>query len=214
MSLLAEPEYLLFEIWPPYETKLEVLGEKAIQLRHILSIKVFLPIVTLIVSCVPCRLVGAAETWRAPLLLSRLKPFRKTLMTGCWFAENAWTKFVLTTAQFSHLLLGWRLAEWEDELPTSTKPTWISGLLLTQKLTLADAQTRWVYSKRNCAPVVVRDAGLMPKELGPTKLSAKLCRAGLEIMYQKQLRELKWMWSGTDSRKSEMRLPGKRSPWS
>lgn len=58
------------------------------------------------------------------------------------------------------------------------KPTWISGLLLTQKLTLMAAQTLWVYSKRSWEPVVVRDTGLMPKELGPTKLREKLCRAG------------------------------------
>ena len=51
-------------------------------------------------------------------------------------------------------------------------------MLLTQKLTLAEAQTRWVYSKTNLAPVVVRDAGLMAKELGPTKLRARLCMAG------------------------------------
>ena len=53
MSLLADPENCPFETCPPYETKLAVLGEKAIQLRHILSMRVFLPIVTLIVSCVP-----------------------------------------------------------------------------------------------------------------------------------------------------------------
>lgn len=65
-----------------------------------------------------------------------------------------------------------------DGVPTWTKPTWTWGLLLTQKLTLAEAQTPSVYSKRNLAPVVVRDAGLMEKELGPTKLRARLCMAG------------------------------------
>lgn len=111
MSLEADPENLLFEIWPPYETKLEVLGENAIQLRHILSIKVFLPIVTLIVSVVPWRLVGAAETWRAPLLLSRLNPFKNTLITGCCLVLKGRMRLAFTTAQFWHLLLVWRLAE-------------------------------------------------------------------------------------------------------
>ena len=90
-------------------------------------------------------------------------------------------------------------------LPTWTKPTWISGLLLIQKLTLVDAQTRCVYSKRSWAPVVVTDAGLMEKELGPTKFMAKLCRAGLFRMYQKRWQELRRRYSGTDSRRSEKR---------
>lgn len=61
--------------------------------------------VTLIVSLVPWRLVGAAETWRALLFSFRFKPLRKTLMTGCYLPPNACTILVLTAAQFSHALL-------------------------------------------------------------------------------------------------------------
>lgn len=88
-----------------------MLGEKAIQLMQAAVMRVFLPMVILMVRLVPWRLVGAAETWRAPLLLSRAKPLRKTLMTGCWLEEKALLMLVLTAAQFSHLLLVMRLAE-------------------------------------------------------------------------------------------------------
>lgn len=62
MSLLCAPENRLREVCPPYEAKLEVLGEKATQLRLILSMTVVFPRVTLIVRVVPWRLVGETDT--------------------------------------------------------------------------------------------------------------------------------------------------------
>lgn len=60
--------------------------------------------VTLMVMLVPWRLVGAAEIWRAPLLASRLKPLRKTLMTGCSLAPKGLTRLDWTVKQFWHEL--------------------------------------------------------------------------------------------------------------
>lgn len=57
------------------------------------------------------------------------------------------------------------------------KPTWISGLLLTQKLIFTLAQTAWVYWKENWVPMVEVNCGRMASKLAPTELRAKSCRA-------------------------------------
>lgn len=92
ISWLYEPENELLDTWPPYDTKLAVVGENAIQLITARSINVILPIVTLMVTLVPWRLVGAADICKAALLESILKPFKNTLMTGCWSPLNALDK--------------------------------------------------------------------------------------------------------------------------
>lgn len=56
-------------------------------------------------------------------------------------------------------------------------PTWISGLLLTQKLILALAQMAWVYWKENWVLMVEVDWGRMASRLAPTELRAKSCSA-------------------------------------
>lgn len=80
MSLLTEPEYLLWLTCPPYEPKEAVEGEKASQESQILLREVVAPTVILTVSLVPSRLVGLTEI--CTTLEEMSNPLMKTLMTG------------------------------------------------------------------------------------------------------------------------------------
>ncbi len=86
MSLLTDPEYLLWETCPPYEPKEAVLGEKASQESQILLRLVDAPTVILRVSLVPSRLVGLTEI--CTVLEETSKPLMKALMTGLSFCPK------------------------------------------------------------------------------------------------------------------------------
>lgn len=64
MSLLTDPEYLLWETCPPYEPNDAADGENANQESQIRLRDVLAPTVIFIVSLVDWRLVGVTESCR------------------------------------------------------------------------------------------------------------------------------------------------------
>ena len=100
-----------------------------------------MPTVTLIVSLVPWRLVGATESWR--VLEETSNPLRKTLMTGL----SDWAK--------AELMLVYATAQLQEgrvcRLSTLKNPTWTCWLVLAQKLTLTLLQSGALKSKAKVA---------------------------------------------------------------
>ena len=108
MSLLTEPEYLLWETCPPYDPNDAADGENANQDSQIRFKAVFAPTEILMVSLVDWRLVGLTEIWT--VLEETSYPLMKTLMTGLSLGAKGAMILVYARAQL-HDPIVWMLSK-------------------------------------------------------------------------------------------------------